>query len=78
MSHDDETQLRGHARPEALHIRQAKPGVDCEVHAWPTEGLARRLVDAMRAAHGKGGINVCRDCLTRARASLPGRLAPEP
>lgn len=39
----------------------------CQVHAWPTEGMARRLVLAMRETYGKGGINVCRECVTRAR-----------
>jgi hypothetical protein len=39
----------------------------CEVHDWPTEGMGKRLVAEMRARHGKGGINVCVDCLRRAR-----------
>jgi hypothetical protein len=39
----------------------------CEVHDWPTEGLPKRLVEAMRARYGKGGLNVCIECLVRAR-----------
>lgn len=39
----------------------------CEIHDWPTEGLSKRLVDVMRARHGKGGIDVCADCVARAR-----------
>jgi hypothetical protein len=27
----------------------------------------------MRERHGKGGINACRDCIVRARESLPPR-----
>ncbi len=67
---------------ESLHIRSVEmpPDVDpatvCEVHAWPTDGLARRLVAAMRERHGKGGIYVCVACVERARASLPPREGP--
>lgn len=49
---------------EQLHIRPAKGG--CEVHDWPTEGLARRLVQAMRDTHPRG-INACRECIDRAK-----------
>jgi hypothetical protein len=61
---------------EALHIKgldigDVDPASVCQVHDWPTEGLARRLVDAMRAAHGRGGINVCVPCVHRAKAALP-------
>lgn len=40
-----------------------------------TDGLARRLVAAMRERHGKGGITCCRECVERARdeaMSCPG------
>jgi hypothetical protein len=60
---------------EALHITTG-PWVEakgCEVHHWPTEGLARRLLVAMRVLHGRGGVNACVDCIERARASLPPR-----
>jgi len=39
----------------------------CEAHDWPTDGMARRLVTAMRERHGKGGINVCVECIARAK-----------
>jgi len=51
---------------EHLHINPLKEG-DCEVHAWPTEGFPRRLVEAMRSTHPKG-INACRECVERAAA----------
>ena len=54
-------------KPEAIFLREADPSASCEVCSWPTEGLAQRLVEAMRERHGKGGINVCIDCVTRAR-----------
>jgi hypothetical protein len=61
------------SRPrEALFVRPGDEGRGCEVHEWPDEGFVRRLVETMRATHGKGGINVCGDCIARAK-----RLAPE-
>jgi hypothetical protein len=61
---------------EALHIKgldvgDVDPATVCQVHDWPSDGLARRLVDAMRETHGKGGINVCIPCIERAKAALP-------
>lgn len=50
---------------DAIHMREAAG--PCEIHDWPTDGLARRLIEAMRAKHGKGGVNVCRECILRAR-----------
>lgn len=54
---------------EKLHIRDATsvPGVKCEIHWWPTKGLPRRLIEAMRARHKTGGINACSTCIERAR-----------
>lgn len=40
----------------------------CDVHDWPTDGMAPRLIAAMRERHGKGGVNVCARCITRAQA----------
>lgn len=59
---------------DAVHIRPAPEGANCEVHDWPTEGLARRLVEAMRERHGKGGVSVCVDCVVRARDELGRRI----
>lgn len=47
----------------------------CEPCSWPTEGLAKRLVDEMRERHGKGGLNVCRDCVMRAHREQAERIA---
>lgn len=60
------------ARREALFIRPAT-STKCDVCEWPNEGLAARVVLEMRRRHHAGGLNVCRDCIVRARASLPPR-----
>lgn len=57
---------------DAIHMRETTE--PCEVHDWPTDGLGRRLVDEMRARHGKGGINVCRECIVRARDDATRRV----
>jgi hypothetical protein len=62
---------------EALCIRDLAEGV-CEIHDWPDEGLAARLILAMRRKHDQGGITVCRDCVHRARASLSPRAEGKP
>lgn len=38
----------------------------CEVHAWETPGMLRRMLQAMGAR--SRGIDACRPCLTRAAA----------
>jgi hypothetical protein len=45
----------------------------CEVHAWPDDGLAARIILAIRS-RGRGGISICLDCGVRAKASLRRRL----
>lgn len=52
---------------EVVHIKPAAPEAKCDIHEWPTPGLARRLLQAMRARHLTGGINACPDCISRAR-----------
>lgn len=59
---------------EDVHIHPMPDDTVCAVHDWPTDGMARRLVEAMRAAHGKGGINVCVECITRAKGDAKARL----
>jgi hypothetical protein len=54
-----------------IHMRARKDG-QCEVHDWPTDGMAIRLVRAMRATHPKG-INVCADCVHRAKADADAK-----
>jgi hypothetical protein len=62
---------------EAIYLQDgSSSGRDCEVHTWPVDGLAERLVAAMRETHGKGGINVCVDCIDRAREDARRRAAP--
>jgi hypothetical protein len=56
-----------------LHLRGVetdKPAAEvCEIHDWPSSvDSARALVQAMRERHGKGGINVCVDCIARLKA----------
>ena len=41
---------------------------ECEIHDWPTTGLWKRLVKAMRDNHPTPGVNACRDCLVRAKS----------
>lgn len=60
---------------EAVHMRPSKG--TCEVHAWPSEGMGRRLVEALRAGHGRGGVDVCRECLGRARGDAHRVVAEE-
>lgn len=50
--------------PEVVHMGVATG--PCDVCAWPTENVHRRLVDEMRERHGKGGVNVCLECIKRA------------
>ncbi len=52
---------------EVVHLRASEG--PCDVHEWPSEGMGERLVTVMRERHGKGGVNVCRECLVRARSA---------
>lgn len=60
---------RAEPKGDYLHYRPCEG--PCEAHDWPTEGMAQRLVIAMRdrqkQPRGKGGFNVCLACLERAR-----------
>lgn len=51
---------------EVVYIRGLPDTTACEIHDWPTEGLGKRLVDAMRASHPRG-IDACTACVGRAR-----------
>lgn len=51
---------------ESIHMKPAD-GEGCEIHDLPSEGLAKVLISLMQERHGKGGINVCRECITRAK-----------
>ncbi len=60
----DERKLIPIGGGKAVYLGPAKTE-HCAVHEWPTNGLARRLVRAMKDTHPKG-INACRDCVARA------------
>jgi TPP-dependent trihydroxycyclohexane-1,2-dione (THcHDO) dehydratase len=63
-------------RGEAAFLRpSAGP---CEVHDWPTEELAKRLVTVARERHGKGGLNVCVECIRRARVDAARKAGISP
>lgn len=63
---------------EVVHMKEAAPNARCEIHDWPTEGLAQRLIDAARARHGKGGIDVCAACIERAHGQAHAQLQGKP
>lgn len=63
---------------DSLYIKPAEPEATCEIHALPTSGLAARLVAAMRDGHGKGGVNVCRPCVERARGDAHAAMVGGP
>ncbi len=56
--------------PKRDHVHLRPSEGPCQIHDWPTAGLARRLLAAMRERHGKGGINACRECIQRAAADV--------
>lgn len=60
-------------RQEVAHVRLSEG--PCECHEWPTEGLAKRLVELARERHGMGGVEVCRDCIARAHREQAERIA---
>lgn len=49
---------------EVLHVRGLIEAV-CETHDWSIDRMRAELVPLMRARHGKGGVNVCVDCIER-------------
>ena len=57
---------------DKVHIRLATSD-ECAVYDWPTEGLALRLVRAMRDSYPTV-INTCRDCLSRAGEDAAAKL----
>lgn len=63
-------------RGQAIYMKPAEGS--CEIHKWPTEGLPRRLVQAMKERHGKGGINACVECIHRAKAEADRERAASP
>jgi hypothetical protein len=62
-------------RGEALYLEPRPDDTPCEIHDWSFERLARELVPLMRARHGKGGVNACRECLAKAKCEADARRA---
>jgi len=60
---------------DKLYIGAAPDDAVCEVHDWPTEGMALRVVALMRERHGKGGCVVCVPCVHRAKLDADQKRA---
>lgn len=58
---------------EVLRIRGMPDDTTCEVHAWPVEDFRTKLIPLMRERHGKGGVNACSGCISRAREHVRPR-----
>jgi hypothetical protein len=63
---------------DAVFVRPSDRSAGCDLHAWPTDGLARRLIQAMRDTHGKGGVNACIACIKRAKADAAEKAGIRP
>ena len=59
-----------------LHIDPALEGTACDAHDWPDHGLPQRIVTEAKARHGAGGLNVCRECIDRARKVADSQRFP--
>ena len=57
---------------EYLHIAGVV-GVTCEVCDWAIERLMQEFVGLLKARHGKGGLTVCRECITRMKVEADRR-----
>lgn len=53
---------------ERVHVRPSDG--PCDVHAWTAEDFRKRLLEEMRARHGKDGLNVCVECIDRAKVAI--------
>lgn len=56
-------------------MRKAASPEECGAHAWPDDGLAARIVLALRRDHT---IAVCNGCLARARSDEKKEPADAP
>ena len=54
-------------------LRMQESEAPCEVHDWPTDGMAGRLVVAMI-----DGVAACRACIQRAQADADAKVAGSP
>lgn len=60
---------------EFIHMRGVKLSEEqaataCEVHGWSPEDWVTKFVPLLRERHGKGGLNVCKECLLAASRRL--------
>lgn len=62
---------------EAIYMEGRSDDTTCWAHDRPTEGLGRALVDKMREMHGRGGVNVCVPCISRAKSSVAPKAGGE-
>ena len=60
-----------------LHLRESPAKAFCEVHNWPEDGLAKRIIVAARATY-PDGLNVCKHCVDRAKVDAEKALAQRP
>lgn len=70
--------IGGDMRPANIireEIRLKPTETPCEVHEWPTDGMGKRLVDAMRAS--PAGINACRECIVRAKLDAEMKITAD-
>ncbi len=61
-----------------LHIKPGSEAVGCEIHDWPMERKIREFVPLLRARHGKGGLNVCVDCIEAMKEEAGKRVGAPP
>ncbi len=61
---------------EYIHMAPRPDDTVCDVHAWTADDFRKRLLAEMRARHGKGGLNVCVQCLGRAKTAVMPPLPP--
>lgn len=61
-----------------MHVTPEVAASLCQVHTMPPAELLSKLLDMMRARHGKGGLNVCTPCVERAKAEADRRRGRAP
>jgi hypothetical protein len=57
---------------EILHLEDTDQ--PCELHDWTLNDWKERFMALLRERHGKGGVNVCAECIIRARNALGKEL----
>ena len=62
---------------ERLHMKKGPDDATCAIHDWSEHDIMTKLTDRLRASHGNGGTNVCRECMQKL-AKLRERLRAKP